>query len=271
MCTNLPIPASIVDLRRNSLPDAFGHASQPSGALLSVEHLPSLGEEMRASVNGVNNLAGERALFERRWSLREDDPRASMSDYLAMLPSDYGSSVFDIACSLEPIEARCAFSIGVPVAAHEEEGYVYRALKSFTQQTVSPDTFEIVLFCNHPDVDRDRKPVKPDGSMQEIARFCDDFPEIRVRAFYQPLSSTEARIGYIRKILTDVTVVRQLRRTGGSEDIILLRADADTHAVRSTLVEKYLQLFSENPKVLSFKGRHEWDWPKYLQDPFYLY
>lgn len=271
MCTNLTIPTSIVDHRRISHPVTTEQTSQPGAQPLSVGHLPSLGEEVRAFGNRSNNQIEEWPLLERRWALRDDDPRASITDYLAMLPSDYARNVCDIARSLAPIEAPCALSIGIPVAAHEEEGYVYRALKSFSQQSVSSDMFEVVLFCNHPDRGQNQQPIEPDGSMQEVARFCDDFPQMRVRAFYQPLSSTEARIGYIRKLLSDVTIVRQLQRTNGAEDIILLRADADTHAARGTLVEKYLQLFSENPEVLSFKGRHEWDWPKYLRDPLYLY
>ncbi|MCB0332990.1 MAG: hypothetical protein KDD55_05785, partial [Bdellovibrionales bacterium] len=127
------------------------------------------------------------------------------------------------------------------------------------------------LFLNHPECDGEGVVIEPDETLLEVARFRNDYPHMKIHAFYHPLSEEHANIGFIRKFLNDVALLRHYKRGESAAEYYLLRVDADTHAVRPDYLENYLRRFEAHPEVDAFKGRLDWDWNSYLTDPAVLF
>src|SRR5262245_23898946 len=86
-----------------------------------------------------------RSLWAAACPRRELDERPSPDRLLANFLGNHFHSRFpltrEIAASLPPLGPKCRFSVCIPVAAHEEENYIRRALEAFRSQTMPQDTW----------------------------------------------------------------------------------------------------------------------------------
>jgi hypothetical protein len=198
-------------------------------------------------------------------------PRAEIVKHLEESIHKLGLPLSEFAADLPPMRRECRLSICIPVAAHEEQDYIYRTLKSFSRQTARPDSFEIILFLNHPDRRLEGEFIAPDRTAAEIKRFQSDFPGLQVHAFYRVIPRDLACIGLVRRMLTDTVLFRHRERKHAPLDHIMVSADADTCGVAKTFVEQYLRLFRQNPRIGAYAGKTDGEWPLYVKSPLLLF
>lgn len=221
---------------------------------------------------GFDQNRRERHEIERSPTLR-DNPDASLDHYaetetyLSKQDPEYLKEVERLAGTISPIKKECRLSVCIPVAGHQEGLNIYRTLENYTYQTANREDYEIVLFVNHPDKDESGIKVKPDNTLREIRRFKKDHPEMNVYIVYKVLPIAQARIGYIRKVLNDLTLYRQHRRGKDAPDLIMASNDADNKGIANQYIENFITKFEENPKVDAYLGQLDWDPEAYLRNP----
>jgi hypothetical protein len=159
-----------------------------------------------------------------------------------------------IARELPPMKPGCRLTVCIPVAAHEEGNNIRTALEAFKSQTAKPESWEIVLYLNHPFTDRSGNMIFPDETLAEVAAVQAENPHLNIHSFYLPIPIDLATIGQIRRILHDAVTLRHLNRDGGRDDHIMLRTDADIVSVCPPMVETYIENFDTHPLVAGITG-----------------
>ena len=189
---------------------------------------------------------------------RVPEPRKVIQDYLEGASHPYRHLLRALSERLTPMSADCAVSVTIPCALHEESGYLYRALKSFTQQSVDPNTFELIVLGNFPKEisDSERREVKT--TIAEYCRFRRDYPEVKAQLVTAAFDGASvANIGFMRGLLADLVLGRYLE-SGRVQDHLLLRCDADTCYVPANYIRNFLALSALRPNVDSFMGPFRW-------------
>lgn len=256
----LPLPWARTPLERG----VYGPKT-PSG-------VPLLSPVEQAYYFGGSLSNEQKVLLQERFSaaLRENpdanlDARTEIEGYLARLEDSHRERIQELAHSVEPMKPECELSICIPVAGHQEEANIERTLSSYLHQTANPDSFELVLFVNHPDSDENGNPITSDGTLEKISAFKEAHPEINIRVMSAILPRDEARIGNIRKLLNDANLVRTQER-GGAKDTILVSNDADTKGVSPQYVQNFVRKF-EGKDVDGLMGQLDWDPEAYIRNP----
>lgn len=215
----------------------------------------------------------EKVFKERRSKTLLENPSARLdhykeiSAYLESLDPEYRGKVESLAQQTEQMSEDNRLSVCIPVAGHQEEGHIYESLDNFTKQTADPGQYEIVLFVNQPDKDRDGNAVKPDRTADEIERFKKDHPEIQVRVMTMVIPIEQAKIGYVRRLLNDAVVLRQHQRGPEAPDLIMVSNDADNRGVAPEYLQNFINKFDGNPEVDGFLGQLDWDPEAYAKYP----
>lgn len=178
------------------------------------------------------------------------DPALDVAEYVQSWNGTYRRHVEQISCQIDALSPTCVISVCIPVAAHEEQKYVYEALRCFCGQTLPPENFELVILANSPyDL-----MAETSETVQEIARFKNDFPRINTQIMQVGLLGSPLQtIGFIRALLHDVVVLRHGQRQN-DRDHIMVRCDADTRAIGAYYLENFLKRFKQNPQTDSFAG-----------------
>ncbi|MBI2654789.1 hypothetical protein HYX02_08360, partial [Candidatus Woesearchaeota archaeon] len=188
--------------------------------------------------------------------------------YLNRLPAPYLQQVRILANQIKRVmDNTVRLVICIPVAGHQEGAYIYESLKNYTYQTADPSTYEIVLFVNHPDRDPSGTVIMPDTTISEINRFRSDYPNIPLRVMYQVIPRDQAKIGFIRKLLTDAVLFRHHKRGRNVPDLILVSNDADNKGVAPEYIENFIRKFDANTKIDALVGQIDWDTESYIQYP----
>lgn len=178
------------------------------------------------------------------------NPSLDIAEYVQSWNATYRGHVEQISSQIDAVGPTCKISVCIPVAAHEEQEYVYDALSCFCDQTLPPDKFEVVILANSPH-DLTAETV---ATMQEITRFKTEFPEINIQVMQVGLlGSSLQTIGFIRALLHDAVVLRHGERQG-NQDHIMVRCDADTRAVGPKYLENFLKRFEQKSGTDSFAG-----------------
>lgn len=215
----------------------------------------------------------EKVFKERRSKTLLENPSAKLdhykeiSAYLESLDPEYREKVESLAQQTEQMSEDNRLSVCIPVAGHQEEGHIYESLDNFTKQTADPGQYEIVLFVNQPDKDRDGNAVKPDRTADEIERFRKDHPEIQVRVMTMVIPIEQAKIGYVRRLLNDAVVLRQHQRGQEAPDLIMVSNDADNRGVAPEYIQNFISKFDANPEIDGFLGQLDWDPEAYAKYP----
>lgn len=197
----------------------------------------------------------------------ELDAERVIGSYLDSMEPSYRQRVEDLVSQIEPMGDNNRLSICIPVAGHQEGKNIYEALKNYNYQTADRDNFEIVLLVNAPKVNAEGQEVVMDETRSEIERFKRDYPEVNLRVMDVRLDLEDAKIGYIRRLLTDATLMRQGQRQSGARDLILVSNDADNKGVNPRYVENFINKFETNPTVDGFLGQLDWDPVSYVNHP----
>lgn len=215
----------------------------------------------------------KKEMDRRRSQSLENDPNAVLDQYaeiggyLERLDDDYRKEVESLAAQAGEMGANNRLSICIPVAGHQEGTKIYESLKNYTYQTADPNSFEICLLVNHPDKDLSGKKIEPDQTLAEIERFRRDYPNFNVKVMYQILPRDKAKIGLVRKLLSDSVLLRQHARGEKAEDLIMVSNDADNLGIDPRYVDNFISRFDDNKQLDGVLGQLDWDPEAYAKYP----
>ncbi len=194
------------------------------------------------------------------------DARTEGQDYLSRQAPEYLKKVDELSTQAEPMSAECKLAVCIPVAGHQEVNNIERTLSAYLHQDADPGSFELVLLVNQPDVSPKGEHIKPDGTLKKIEEFKKAHPELNIRVMQTVLPRSEARIGYIRKLLSDATLQRSMKRKT-NEELIMVSNDADLKGVAPEYVSNFIRRFKKEPKTDAFMGQLDWDPESYIRNP----
>ncbi len=194
------------------------------------------------------------------------EARKEEEEYLAQQTAEYRSKVEELVVQTEPMDPACKLTVCIPVAGHQEVQNIERTLSSYLNQTADPKSFELALFVNQPDTSPNGEHIKSDGTFKKIEEFKKQHPELNIRVMQAVLPRGDARIGYVRKLLSDATLRRELAR-GSNEDLIMVSNDADLKGVAPEYVQNFIERFEKEPQTDAFMGQLDWDPESYIRNP----
>lgn len=213
-------------------------------------------------------------LFEERKSATlKENPNAKLDQYKEIesyfnkMDKNYLERITKLSQQTDKMDNNCKLSVCIPVAGHQESTNIYEALKNYTYQTAQKDNFEIVLFVNHPETDKDGKILDAKDTLEEIERFKKDNPEIKTRVIYSVLPRSESKIGFIRKLMSDATLIRQHERGETAPDLIMVSNDADNKGIDPRYIQSFINNFEKNTEADAFLGQLDWDPESYQKYP----
>ena len=195
------------------------------------------------------------------------EPRVEIAAYLDGCLESHVRDVKSLAGQIAPMHPDCKISVCIPVAAHEEGKYIYQTLLNFHRQNLSQSSYEVLVFNNHPQMGDPEVVARTSQTFREIERFEKNHPDSNVRVMYAEFEKRDARIGHIRKMLTDVVLERYMQREVYSRDHMLLRADADTSGVTRNYVGNYVNMFERFPQYDAFGGSTSYPPRELLKNP----
>lgn len=125
--------------------------------------------------------------------------------------------------TLSPMEPECRVAVVIP--AKDEKDTIYHTLESYCQQQtkegklLDPRLYELDILVNT----RDGEDF--DGTYDEIMRFKKNHPNIRVNALEVQVATRWGRIGFVRKLITDIVLARSLQRNDFYRQPLYLQSD----------------------------------------------
>ncbi|TSA43748.1 hypothetical protein D4R49_02360 [bacterium] len=194
------------------------------------------------------------------------EARVEEEEYMKKQTPEYLTEVERLAAQSEPMNPACKVAICIPVAGHQEVNNIERTLSSYLNQTIDKDTFELVLFVNQPDLSPRGEKIKSDGTLDRIEKFKKEHPELNIRVMQSVIPIRDARIGNVRKMLSDATLARSLKREG-NDDLIMVSNDADLKGVSPEYVKNFVEKFEKEPQTDAFMGQLDWDPEAYIRNP----
>ncbi|MBI2601200.1 hypothetical protein HYW42_04545 [Candidatus Daviesbacteria bacterium] len=171
---------------------------------------------------------------ERRSYLQRQDPK-----YLAQLKrldSQIGKSM----------RPETEAVVCIPVAGIQEARNIFKTLKLYSEQTLDSKKFELIVFVNAPESQMQSKKDAYKATVVEVKRAGKTFPRLNIRLVAATLPDEQVKIGNIRKIQTDLALIRT-ENAGVYKDILLLSNDADCEGLNPQYLEEYLKYFREHP------------------------
>lgn len=150
----------------------------------------------------------------------------------------------------------------IPAAAHQEGSNIFATLEQYQRQEgIGREEFEIVVFANNP------VGTKRDKTINEIRRFQKAYPDVKVRFIERELESENAKIGYVRKAMTDVVLTEYQRRGVDLNDVLFISNDADSHWINPNYLRKMREKADATPETDAFLGFIEWGHDAYKAYP----
>ena len=193
--------------------------------------------------------------------------KAEIKKYFDRQPKEYVQEVERLSSEAGPMNPECRVSVCIPVAGHQEGNSIYKSLENYLYQTADKKSFELVLFVNIPEQDKNGQRVKPDKTLSEIKRFQQDHPDIPVKVMEKFMPSSEANMGAVRKYLNDATIYRHSQRGNGVKELILVSNDADNKGMAPEYIQNFIEKFDKNPNTDAFLGQLDWDPEAYVRKP----
>ncbi len=195
------------------------------------------------------------------------DPIAEIEGYLDRQNPDYLKKLklYDSKIG-QPMLRETKLVICIPVAGHQETENIYKTLLSFARQKNNPKEFEILLFLNFPNNLPPSQREAVNRTLREIENAKREFPYLQVKVLPEPLPQDQIRIGNLRKIVTDLALLRQ-RTAGITRDLILVSNDADNQGISEDYVSSYIRYFRDNPEKEGAVGNLQYDPQAFIRFP----
>lgn len=174
----------------------------------------------------------------------------------------------------------------MPVHASEESNNIYKTLSLYSQQDEESKSQSVILM-NLNWIDREKdSPEKAAGiqkTLDEIERFKDDHPEVKIAQFTKEWSNDwyenvrhKAMYGEIIKTLYDTAAfsVRRAIKEGRmpkDQEVLMITNDADARGMSKNYLERYIKQMDRSPRSDGFIGRIHWGLEAAEKYPGYYY
>lgn len=200
------------------------------------------------------------------------DPRTELGDFHGRLTEeDPGrtAALEEIIARNEILNELPADTKGIvtiPVAAAHEARNIYRTLEKFAKQQEGVEDTVVLLNFNwtRGALQDQRQRQKIEKARQEIERFRQQYPNVKVAVIeneYDPadFQRTGGVIGHVAKDLYDTALLAvdravQAGRLSDPDNLVLLRADADTLRMSSKYLGNMYRAVREHPRADIFQG-----------------
>jgi hypothetical protein len=150
----------------------------------------------------------------------------------------------------KPMTTECRAAIIVP--ARFEERRIKEMLDGYAKQkNAGPNQFEINVIVNH------RIDETPDQTSEVVLKFMREHPELHVNLLDAQLDNEHARVGWARKLITDLVLARSIQRKDYFSPIYIITEDADVTKVDPKIVNRVINKFDLNAPLDCLRGRQD--------------
>ncbi|MCK9186345.1 hypothetical protein M0P48_02825 [Candidatus Gracilibacteria bacterium] len=175
------------------------------------------------------------------------------SEYLKNLRGEDASILERLNAEIPAMDEQCQVSVLIP--AFLEEKHVFDAIRGFAKQfneegtaPLNPAKWEIIVLVNT------EKDVEKDDTLKEALRAQQTFSGIKIHVLEYEFSPGERTIGAVRKILTDLAVMRHETRAKKDKNFYIQSTDADLIHVDNRLVSNHINMMESYPKLDAIAG-----------------
>jgi hypothetical protein len=211
-------------------------------------------------------LAEQSAWYEAR--LREDFGDAYLDEINNIINSDP---------RLQSLPSNTQAVVTIPVGSLYEAQNIYGTLSVYNEQIkVEPGSFSIVLGLNQVEgtLDNPENRSKREQTLKEIKRAQQDFPELNIIVldYEVPRKEVEeagAAIGSVTRRLYDAVALATGRLAAqdklDSDDILMIRNDADVQGLSPVYIERLLKAQQRLPDSLAYTGESLLDFTRLMK------
>ncbi len=181
--------------------------------------------------------------------------RQEVSDYLSSQEDSYREELNSVADSLPEMSDEARVVICIP--ARMEEKNIKRLLDMYTRQVgqdglpLDPSLYEINILSNGPEGEQ------IDNTVKVVQKFHKKHPQFRVVVIDKAFPKDKASVGLARKYLTDLALVRSLRRNGQAAPLYIQSEDADLVNVDPKTVVRLIDKFDADPAIDALRGKQD--------------
>lgn len=179
---------------------------------------------------------------------------STIDDYLGAVPPSYRREVSRLAEAAPAMDNECRLSVCVPVA-YSEHRIIRSYLDSFLAQTdssgnpINPNLYEVNIFVNGPQTSED----EIQQTVGEIERFKAEHPEIHVNVLSESYAERQP-MGFLRKLVTDFSLLRSRRREVQSGELYLVSHDADIRIADPMYLSKIIERLDQDRGTQMLSG-----------------
>jgi hypothetical protein len=197
--------------------------------------------------------------------------REPLEWYRSLHTQNEWSAILSLAAGIPPLERTCELSVCIPVAAAEEPlALVRNTVSQYARQSISAERFEVVLFLNWPlDLDADRT-ARLDALRAGVSSLQEEFADLRLRVFGSAVPKEALRIGFLRKLVHDVVLERELLRGDVTRALLHFRGDADLRELPPHFLEDRIRLHGKFSRSPCLRGEVDYCLNELEQDPAVL-
>lgn len=190
-----------------------------------------------------------------------DREKSTINEYLDRqrreIP-EHVKKVENIASSMAPMSEKCRVSINVP--AYMEGKNLRHWLEQFSHQVdkkgnpIDPETYELNIIINR------AEGKTPDNSVEVVDKFIADYKAShggvapKVNYCDVIIDKNNANVGYARKIITDVTLLRSVNRPRQDGCLYIESEDADVVKADELTVANLIEKLDQEPHLDAVRG-----------------
>jgi hypothetical protein len=248
------------------IPDVFRYVPEPYKTWVSQRKDILSNERTNPELDRENEIQHIQDYL--RWNIKTFPEYGNLLNYIITHPTSEinprgiaGVRSFG-RIRIETMNPNCRVSILIP--AKDEQDNIYRTLEGYANQykkngtSIDPSLYEINILINV------KEGEQFDKTFEEVERFKKEHPDVRINFLEVVLEPRWARMGFIRKLLTDITLYRYLimkSKYPTSEPLYLISDDADLVWVDPKQVATVIETFDLNKSLDIIIGYQE----KYLR------
>jgi hypothetical protein len=161
---------------------------------------------------------------------------------------------------LPPMTDDCRIAVNIP--ARQEEARVYDSLRKMfidsrggpkqltrASKLLDPESYEVNIFDNWP------IESSHDGTTEQIERFMRDYPYIPIHLISAGLPEPYANVGFARRLMQDVVVMRSRQRTNPAGRLYIASEDADNEGFDPYALSTYVDYLDRHPEAIGARMR----------------
>lgn len=181
-----------------------------------------------------------------------DRERDAINKYLDSLPETERKSISEQVSKIAPMHENCRVAVNIP--AYHEGQTIYKTLSEYVKQvgadgkSLDPSVYEINVVVNR------EASGKADNTYEEVKRFQNDNPNVRVNVIDIVFPDGQGGVGAARKLITDMTLKRSVQRGNQQKALYLESEDADLVHIDRKTVSNIIEKMDNNAHLDAVRG-----------------